>query len=539
MLGELNPTVLEWNSLCLSYNAENSSASYTLNGENKEIHLGSASQEKKLMLTGGGEFILGQDQDIFGGEFDPYQSLSAYIADFKIFDRLLQQDTMIEWTDGTSNFSGPSLISFDSFQTFDTCGSVRVVKESYNHECFKSTVPFYAFIEQETSFHQASLICNGFGGSIAAPTSEEENNELFDVVSTSPICELNSFLLDIVWLGYVRETPGNEWVNYRSGVKVNYTNFRFSESLAELDSDANCVSFMGCKTVSGQWQKIWSQHSCSEQRYSVCYFKEFPLVKVRGLCKHSKFDKLYYLDQTSSRFHFVGLYNTLIQLSMEEKDKKVWIMKNMYGGKTLATTVLKSHVEYPLGKYLWNITGDSCPGFQNEKYLVITSCKENQFTCDDGSCIPLSRRCDSRIHCFDGSDEEECTIIFPTTANISILPPPKLKQEKNVCIHVRVIFKRILELDLRSFILHSEIILSLTWKDPRLQFANLRNSIAMNQINLSDRNRIWLPDFELLGDNFSYSEIDPINNKLLVKRTSDPLPDDLSRITEGELLLCT
>ena len=51
------------------------------------------------MLTGGGEFILGQDQDIFGGEFDPYQSLSAYIADFQIFDRLLQQDTMIELMD--------------------------------------------------------------------------------------------------------------------------------------------------------------------------------------------------------------------------------------------------------------------------------------------------------------------------------------------------------------------------------------------------------------------------------------------------------
>ena len=42
-------------------------------------------------------------------------------------------------------------------------------------------------------------------------------------------------------------------------------------------------------------------------------------------------------------------------------------------------------------------------------YLNINACDESQeFNCKDGSCIQSEKRCDSKIDCFDASDESDC-----------------------------------------------------------------------------------------------------------------------------------
>jgi len=35
-------------------------------------------------------------------------------------------------------------------------------------------------------------------------------------------------------------------------------------------------------------------------------------------------------------------------------------------------------------------------------------CGENEFTCDDGSCIPAQLVCDRQYDCHDGTDEFNC-----------------------------------------------------------------------------------------------------------------------------------
>jgi len=39
---------------------------------------------------------------------------------------------------------------------------------------------------------------------------------------------------------------------------------------------------------------------------------------------------------------------------------------------------------------------------------ILTACKEDQFECAPGYCVPLSRRCDGYTDCIGGRDEQNC-----------------------------------------------------------------------------------------------------------------------------------
>ena len=43
--------------------------------------------------------------------------------------------------------------------------------------------------------------------------------------------------------------------------------------------------------------------------------------------------------------------------------------------------------------------------------LKLTGCKETEFTCNDGQCIDMARRCDQIVHCRDKSDEKNCRLV--------------------------------------------------------------------------------------------------------------------------------
>ena len=46
-----------------------------------------------------------------------------------------------------------------------------------------------------------------------------------------------------------------------------------------------------------------------------------------------------------------------------------------------------------IGKFVWNITNDTLCGKNHySKALTLTSCHDDQFTCNDGLCIDLAQR---------------------------------------------------------------------------------------------------------------------------------------------------
>ena len=66
--------------------------------------------------------------------------------------------------------------------------------------------------------------------------------------------------------------------------------------------------------------------------------------------------------------------------------------------------------------------------------LSITGCSEDEFTCNDGSCVDMETRCDRKANCQDISDEKNCKIVsFDPTKYVKDNPPQPILGDK---VHV-------------------------------------------------------------------------------------------------------
>ena len=89
-----------------------------------------------------------------------------------------------------------------------------------------------------------------------------------------------------------------------------------------------------------------------------------------------------------------------------------WILTDAKYEVTASSTAPKQ--SYLLGIHEWTISNDNCEkGKPYTAMVKLTGCNpDGEFTCDDGQCIKMERRCDQvtgkEPNCRDESDEEDC-----------------------------------------------------------------------------------------------------------------------------------
>ena len=141
--------------------------------------------------------------------------------------------------------------------------------------------------------------------------------------------------------------------------------------------------------------------------YFACVFNDEPTFSVRGLCKDAVMDTEYKfyehkpMDQTNvdplnawgkdDIRSYVGPKGWTISRSL---DDKLWRMEhNNY--PDLSLTMLDMDA-LPVGRHNWQIENNVCnQGETSIQSLLISGCKEDQFTCDDGKCLSITQRCNN------------------------------------------------------------------------------------------------------------------------------------------------
>ena len=124
----------------------------------------------------------------------------------------------------------------------------------------------------------------------------------------------------------------------------------------------------------------------------------------------------------------------------------------------------------------------------------LKSNKDNgEFTCDDGQCVSMRKRCDQFPDCVDGSDELGCHILNLMKGYNKRNPPFRLSNEAIVPVDVNVSMTLLKIVDINE-VEHSidfQFDIILQWNDHRLSFNNLKNQEYLNSLTDDDIQSIW------------------------------------------------
>ena len=160
--------------------------------------------------------------------------------------------------------------------------------------------------------------------------------------------------------------------------------------------------------------------------WTICKFERKISIGLSGLCYASSVDRKFFIQKqlngSTERYGtFVGITGWILYYDKLEKTWKI-IHKNFPQN----TLKMLGSSRRPFGKYKWKVGAYVCAqGNTAHLELQLSNCDSDQFTCNDGTCIPLGNRCDKKPDCKDVSDEKQCKIVaLDQKRYIKDDPPP-------------------------------------------------------------------------------------------------------------------
>ncbi|KAK7072231.1 hypothetical protein SK128_020363 [Halocaridina rubra] len=477
------------------------------------------SEGNSLEILGNGNLLLGQEQDSFDGGFSVEQTYEGKLANFFIFAEALDQSHLIQFTKCKLEVPVEPIVSFKMIdRDWEIYDNVRVFEVETQEICGIPPKTQISFPERRT-LEESKRFCRMLKGKIAAPENEEENAALVKAVSHSMMqCTVGWGVF--LWLGFIAESEGDvhRFVNIYTNDTVNFTSFR--EGFSKPQSTYRCV-YMDSFHIGK-----WGVYPCDFKTCLSCSFYQPPELRLRGLCKDSLIDNKYYIQGSrNGKILLNGLSNSLIFW-----DSNTWKIENVLHATVKGTMKQIAADSYPFGLHVWNITGDQCPSTTTE--LLLTACRANQYTCNDGTCIRKMQRCDMEVNCPDKSDEKSCSSAVVPGDYIKEAPPARLGTDA-ASVNINLVIMSMQPINTLSMQIFFDINVTLMWKDTRFDMLSLNMAETLNVIQ--NGKSIWQPEF--LFEDYTGSQADTIKRweSFVAVLQSGPLADDITRVKEDEV----
>ena len=195
-----------------------------------------------------------------------------------------------------------------------------------------------------------------------------------------------------------------------------------------------------------------------------------------------------------------------------DEELSLWKATSLKHQDFLATSDAEKD-SFLLGLQSWTIHNDSKACSVEPTYttvLKLTVCSDEEFTCADGSCIPLKDRCNGRSDCLDETDETECKAFVLSLGYNRFHVPPAAKEKTILDVNYSVHIKEIIEINEKDGFFISKFTIARSWFDRRVTFQNLKDKPELNILSPEDQGLLWTPwiTFDNIKDRSKYAETD-------------------------------
>ena len=132
------------------------------------------------------------------------------------------------------------------------------------------------------------------------------------------------------------------------------------------------------------------------------------------------------------------------------------------------------------------------------KEMKLTACQDNEFTCDDGHCVSMEKRCNQLSNCRDKSDEIGCQILKLDFGYNKRVPPisqisPNDDLMLPVPVNVSLTLIKVVAIVEEGHSIEMQFQIILEWQENRATFQNLKNKTFLNALSEDNIKSLWLP----------------------------------------------
>ena len=193
-----------------------------------------------------------------------------------------------------------------------------------------------------------------------------------------------------------------------------------------------------------------------------------------SFCQTEHFDQKYKWTESlqDNRYVLLGLKGSRIAWT---ESNQTWTISSRFDKEWRTLELQSSLPVYPGGLQAW-LTDHHC-GFTSQRtevLLHLTACGEENFNCQDGTCVPLGARCDKNNDCPDASDEKNCTLLITNPSYDPHVAPTTPGENVKNPIEINITILKILKTQIVENKIKIQFSLSMTWYDSRLLFKNLK-----------------------------------------------------------------